>query len=336
MASLEFVSDFIFNNLSMPLVTNGGVDFTCRCPYCGDSKKDLKKRRFHLKYKNENSIYFNCFNCNISGTFIDLYCFIKNINKQEAYKQLRNNNLENLKIKFKKSESIIKLKNIENNLEDFKYILNDCLSLDDKPNGFIQTKLYNILKEFYDKRHIDKSFKLYISYDGEWKNRIIIPVFDENRMIYFQGRAISDNTLPKYKNPQSEKSSIIFNKNLFDKDKYIIISEGIIDAMSVGSQGTVCFGASIQESFIKSLEELTDEGIIIALDNDKTGIKNMLKLINIYKNCTYFIMPFKDIKDLNQLKSEKNIDNIYDFIVHNSYDWIKAKVKLQLIQGEFT
>lgn len=332
MLALDFVSSFLYSNLQQTTMSN--MEFTARCPFCGDSKKNPKKRRFHLKYINSESVVFNCFNCNKTGTFYDLYAYINGLTLREAFKELKTDELEKLRNKNKKiKKELVEDENIINNNE-FSYILKDCLSLFDKPDGIIKRKYYDILKKFYDDRCIDKNFKLYIAFRGDWKNRIIIPVYDGDDMVYFQGRAINNMTTMKYKNPISEKKNIILNKNKFDREKNIIITEGILDALSIGNQATVCMGASISDIFLKTLYEYTNKKIVISLDNDKTGIKNTLKLIenSKFKNeVNYFVMPnkYKHIKDLNELKTKELEDDIYDFVTKNSYSLLKAYILLK-------
>lgn len=333
MLSLDFVSNFLYSNLQKTTMYN--MEFTARCPFCGDSKKDPNKRRFHLKYINEESSVFNCFNCGTTGTFYDLYAHINGLTLRETFKILKTNGLEELRNKNKKvkKEELVKDEPVINNNE-FSYILKDCLSLSDIPDGIVKQKYYEILKRFYDDRCIDSEFKLYIAFRGIWKNRIIIPIYDGNRLVYFQGRAINNKTDIKYKNPISEKKNIILNKDKFNNEKNIIITEGILDALSIGNQATVCMGASISDDFIRKLYDYTNKKIIVALDNDKTGIKNTLKLIenSKYKNeINYFVMPnkYKHIKDLNELKTKELGDNIYDFVVDNSHSSLKAYILLK-------
>lgn len=335
MLDLEFVSNFLYANLDKVSVkpNKNGREFIARCPLCGDSKKSLTKRRFHLKYENENKIVYICFNCHKTGSFIELYSILNGISISEAFKTLKKVKFDSIKqvLKKKKAEKVVSNNPNEIVFQEFSDILKDCLSVNSIPDGIMQSKLLNCLKSFINDRKIDKSYPLYVAYRGYWKNRIIIPIYDNNNLVYFQGRAIfqSDN---KYLNPKSEKKNIILNKNNFSRDKYIVICEGIFDALSIGPQGTICLGASIDDKFIKKVAEYTDVGIIIALDNDKTGKEQLLKTINesIYRNkLKYFIFPnkYNHIKDLNELKIEDEKINIYDFIVKNSYNNISAKLK---------
>jgi 5S rRNA maturation endonuclease (ribonuclease M5) len=136
---------------------------------------------------------------------------------------------------------------------------------------------------------------------------------------------------PKYLNPFVNKSSIILNKNNFDKNKYIIITEGLIDADAVGQQGTSILGKELSLEFVDIIKQYTDVGIIVVMDNDEDGIKKLYDYTKKYNTLKYFLMPKNYyVKDLNDLVTQNiiNRDNIYNFILENSFNSIKARTKI--------
>ena len=106
---------------------------------------------------------------------------------------------------------------------------------------------------------------MYVAYKGEFRNRVIMPIYQDNKMVYFQARTLTGSE-KKYKNPTAPKQHIIFQKDIWDTTKPVIITEGLLDALSVGNQGTMCLGASINKHFLDQIPNP-----IIALDNDQTG-----------------------------------------------------------------
>ena len=176
--------------------------------------------------------------------------------------------------------------------------------------------------DFYKFRKIPEEYNIFIATKGEYKNRIIIPIYKGNDIVYFQGRSISDDIL-KFKNPTVEKSSIIMNIDYFQRDKWIIVTEGIVDAMMVENhQGTCVLGGSISDNFLAELNGCTDKGIVIAVDNDERGEKERYKV-------RYFIPP-NPIKDINEYKIKHEITDIYDTLVSNSVDYWTLSVKLSI------
>jgi 5S rRNA maturation endonuclease (ribonuclease M5) len=327
---LEKVNDFVFEHFRNVKVSKNGTHFLARCTLCGDSAKSQSKRRFNLDYKNGEPV-FQCWNCGKSGSFIKLYSLIKCVSEDDVKKVFRQFNIDDIKKTFNKRKSKKKIP-IVPNITYHDYILNDCISVDDKTDGIVLPKYQEKLKEFIISRKT-YNHKLYIAYKGKYQGRIIIPIYDDNgHIIYFQGRALFNNPV-KYDNPPAEKGSIILNSDKFDKEKYIIITEGFFDATSIGNQGTTCFGSSINDEFLDTLFKKTNKGIIIALDNDEKGIESTEKVLkeSKYSNkLKYFLMPkeYFEYKDINMLDGK--INNIYDFIVENSYNRFKYIISLNL------
>lgn len=335
MLNIEIVREFVYEHFIKVTESKNGHHFHCRCPICGDSKISKSKKRFHLDFNGGNPIY-NCFNCNSSGSFLQLYSYIKgltiNESKKELYKYNSNNIIQILSKK--KRDKIVE----EIEYENFDYILNDCIDLDEEAEGYIKKSYQKLLKEFINNRHIPKNTKLYVAYKGKFQSRIIIPIYDKyDNIIYFQARRLFKEMPKKYDNPALKKGSIILNEYKFDKDKYIIVTEGLIDAFGLGDNGTSALGKNITKEFIERLLKLTSKGVIIALDNDEDGLKSLKSFMkdNKYnKTVKYFLFPreYAAFKDINTYvtKRNKSIKETYEFVVKNSYSFTTTYLKLRL------
>jgi DNA primase len=157
---------------------------------------------------------------------------------------------------------------------------------------------------------------------------------DQDDIIYFQGRRIPGSSMePKYKNPVAEKSLIIHNESNFGRDKYIVVTEGLIDCSMVGNQGTTMLGVEAANEFIKKLLQMTNKGVIMAYDNDEPGMKALKGFMNgskYRKRVKYFLMPdeYKDAKDINMLQIEHKISDIYEFMVNNANDYFITSARM--------
>lgn len=326
MLSLEFVTDFMNENFENVSISRNGTQFLARCLLCGDSKKNKRKRRFNLKYDGDRTV-FKCWNCNESGSFRKLYYLVKG----EKYEENRYQRFDKIKEELKKKRIKEKIETKEKSRKVYyNGILKDCIGSNDDVDSSYLKNYKKVLINFYKDRCISENYKIFISYYGDYKDRIIIPIYDNENIIYFQARRIYKNMEPKYKNPYFGKGNIILNKNNFDNNKYIIITEGILDAYSVGEQGTSCLGLDLSKEYIDKISNLTNIGIIVALDYDDPGIKSVEKYYNevLRELCNktkikYFLMPnyFKKYKDINKLKVKEKIDDMYDFIIKNSYSY---------------
>ena len=332
----EQVTDFMFSSVENVKVYENGTHFHGRCPFCGDSKKSKSKKRFHLYFSSTGNIGFICYNCDITGNFYKLYAHIGGITSKEAWKKFnkfdKNNIQDRLNNKKPKTQPPQEQERQQTEFfEDFSYILNNCVSSTQQVDGIMMPKYQKTLKNFVNKRGITDRELYYYYGDGLFSHRIIIPIWYYDKMVYFQARRTNKNQEPKYLNPSVNKSNIILNINRFSKDKYICITEGILDAYSIGDQGTTMLGKEINSDFIDTVSDHTDKGIVIIMDNDKDGIVKLKEIIEQYKDrFLYFLMPYKHrkYKDINDIYVNFSNINIYEYIMNNVHTWRKTEAKL--------
>lgn len=329
---LQFVTQFMLQNFEQTKISNNGTHFLARCILCGDSKKNPYKKRFNLNWNN-GVPGWHCWNCGRHGNFIEIFSIVKGVSYDDAKKELFKYDKEEVKRKMGtyRKRPVPKEK-VEIEKDNFNFILENCYSLKD------DNRYTKALEKFYKSRKIPKKYKLYICHTGKYRNRIIIPVFDENNdMIYFQARRIPKTGMePKYDNPVSPKELCILNRHLFDRSKNIIVHEGLVDAFMVGDNGTSCLGKEISEELIKVLLKLTDQYVIIALDNDSEAYKALAKFMNKNKfanKVKYFLYPkdFKGYDDINSyVRAQEQGINAYKLITQNSVSYSTAYTKLSI------
>lgn len=331
MIDLEIVREFILEHFPMVKVTKRGTHFHARCILCGDSKKSPNKRRFHLDWNRGNPVW-QCFNCQRSGSFVPLYSEITGVDIDTARSIIfstHTNQWEKKKWNRWSEDQPIKKFNSTPLTTYHDYVLKSCITPTDNPTSYITRRLQEELKKFISERKLPEYVRVYAAYEGKYRNRFIIPVWEENNIVYFQARRIHESMEPKYINPVSEKERIILNKENFDPNRYIIATEGLIDAFMIPNQGTACLGSSFSETFLKILFDCTKKGVILFFDNDDAGKKAFKKFTdeqfgNIFKDkVKYFLFPNKykrqGFTDLNEIITNDRIDDVYNFIVSNSY-----------------
>jgi hypothetical protein len=328
--SLQIVLDFMYENFQLVSVSQKGTHFHARCLLCGDSAKSLSKKRFHLDWKNGKPVY-HCWNCGESGSFIKLYCRVKGVNYEQAKKDLFKYDSKRLKQTLNPTEhkpaETYALPQVFNIF---------CMSAEIPVDSVIWNTIRHTLVRFRQERKIPDKYKLYMAYKGKYKGRIIIPVFAQGRVVFFQGRRIPGTDMePKYKNPSSQKGIIVHNEGVFDRKRYIIATEGLIDAFMVGNNGTSMLGKEVSDEFLQRLFNLTNEGVILVFDNDIEGLKGMRKFMGqsrYAREVKYFLTPDSnnECKDINDIIINNDIMNVYDFIVKNSYEFWNISVKLKI------
>ena len=131
------------------------------------------------------------------------------------------------------------------------------------------TGLYAI--RYLTKRGISKhdilKWKIGFCFSGEYKNRIVIPSFNNDGDInYFIARSYTGDSY-KYKNPKASKD-ITFNELYIDWNKDLVLVEGVFDALVAGNAvpilgSTLRSGSNLLRKIVRN-----DTPIYIALDPD--------------------------------------------------------------------
>lgn len=335
----EYRVSEILTELGIDYIERNGY-FKCKCPICGDSKKSNRTKRLKISWYNKYNTWLGyCWNggCECKGYDIyTIYSTLKGVSYNEAKKYINDESYDTQRIKtrLKKKKRILKKEEVYNQKFDINFDT-ECVFVDTVTDSTIEQRYIDHLKNFIKTRYIP--VRCCIAHSGKYKGRIVIPVIIDGKITYYQGRSILDSIQPKYLNPDVDKTSIIVNSDRFDKSKSIIVSEGLLDSYMVeNNQGTSFLGAYASDEFIERLFKYTDEDIIIAWDNpfiDKAGKQELIKFIErskYGKKVKYFLMPYKNCKDLNDLKIKYPNLNIYDFVMSNSYGHYNVLIKLLL------
>lgn len=138
-------------------------------------------------------------------------------------------------------------------------------------DGLKMTPMYKVPYNYVKGRNITdemiKKFNMGFCNEGEYKNRIIIPSYDEKgRLNYFTARSWERRPYLKYLNPEAEKETIIFNEGLIDWDKPISLVEGPFDSIFVDNSIPM-LGKKLTEYLFSTLYDKAKE-IRIILDGD--------------------------------------------------------------------
>ena len=128
---------------------------------------------------------------------------------------------------------------------------------------------------------IAKYYNLQYSYYGDWKYRIIFPIYKNKKLVTWVGRSIVDTVRPKYKDLPIQESVAHCKSCLFDYDNLLkggdllCITEGVIDAAKVnlpsrGVRATALFTKTITDNQIDLLCSLKGKfnKFFILLDED--------------------------------------------------------------------
>ena len=188
--------------------------------------------------------------------------------------------------------------------DEFKTLCSNNLSLATKPI------LRFLFERGVTRRDILK-WKIGYCPTGEYKERVLVPSFNENGDVnYFVARSYGNDWM-KYKNPPASRN-IVFNELYVDYDDDLTIVEGVFDAIVAGNAVPI-LGSSLKEDskLIKKVVE-HDTPVYIALDPDVETkamrlIKKLLTFdIEVYK---IDITPYDDVGEMTRREFENRKAN---------------------------
>jgi hypothetical protein len=253
-------------NLGEPLRTKNKHEQFYKCPYHDD-------KTGHLGVNTKLGIY-HCFKCNISGRVKDLEIPVSNFD-------------EFVENKLRPDQGRTIASSRASRLVELPY---GCKLVS------VQSGLpyrYLSYREITDREM--NLYRLHYCSEGPFGGRIIIPIYEEEKLVYFVGRTYLGGT-PKYLNAPVSKEEILF-KTFEGNQETVFVTEGIFDALRVGKAfpAVSLLGKVATKAQIKKLAELADE-IIIMLDNDAyVNAFNLKQKLEVYhSNCKMVMLEDKD------------------------------------------
>ena len=129
-----------------------------------------------------------------------------------------------------------------------------------------------------------------------WKGRLIIPVYKEERVIFFQGRAFGD-AQRKYMSAEVEKSKVLFGfDQLFNGSELpLFIVEGIFDALSIN--GVAPIGNTLSDEQIQWLTRSPRDKVLIP---DQRGDGHIMAHQALDQGWSVSIPDIGNCKDVNE------------------------------------
>jgi transcription elongation factor Elf1 len=302
--------------------------FNMRCPYCGDSKKSKTKCRGWLKEDTKTrTVWFSCYNCAVHKT---LKSFLYDIDYTLYSEYMRDKALEHNTPKKSLIEELKPRKPAQ------FYNLLGLKSIHDLPDNH-PAKLYVAkrlipVKEWVGLFYVSK-FKTFCNtlipnkfddkYIGKDEPRLIIPFYDENKILFgFQGRSFDKKQEIKYITIMlDETKPKVYGLDRIDCNKPLRAVEGPIDAMFIDNCLSSAGG---------SIHTVFDKDTTIIYDNErysKETVKKMQQAID--KGFPVVVWPdYIESNDPNSMILEGiNIENI---ITNNTYRGLEASMKLNM------
>jgi hypothetical protein len=305
------VTNWCLSNLEQAKIIRGGSEILARCPICGDSKKDKKKKRFHVNHDKFSSTACHCFNCGWSGSIVALIMHVEKCDVIRAKEIAGIRVWGNIKSSWDRIAPLQEDVEPDEEASIYNMIIDSmCFPLTEKVTGIKKSHINDKAHRFLESRGLEKDlYPYYVCFEGRYANRLIIPIMNDETIVYFQARALSDKQEPKYLNPPSGKMTIVLNSGCFDPDRPVIILEGLLDCLTLMNEDytnvSCSLGKEPSEEMIKKILEEIDREVIVCMDNDQDGLKGTLKTWQIAagnRRIRYFLLSkYYSQNDINDI-----------------------------------
>jgi len=289
--------------------------YNFRCNICGDSQKNKNKARGYL-YQVKSNTNFKCHNCGLNISFNNFLKQIDiNTHKQYTFEKFKEGTtgknfvVDEPEFKFEtpKFKPKLDLPRASENLDARTYLERRKLN----PYKFYYTNQFkswtNSLKDVFDDTTKDEP-------------RIIIPLFYQDTLVGFQGRALGPSKVKYITVMLNDDAPKIYGLDEVQKDKTVYITEGPFDSTFIRNACAMC-GADA---------DISNWGInnpVWIYDNEPRNAEITARISRtIDKGDKVVIWPTtikeKDINDM--VLSGLDVQSVIEL---NTYSGLEAKLK---------
>ena len=230
--------------------TTGWINIKCVNPSCFDNSN-------HLGFNLEKS-YFFCWKCGYHTMYEIISWLLPEENTNKIIDKYSGDYHFDFVRRFRDDES-----------EDTKSVKK--IELPD--NGLYSLCRKYLLNRGFDPDYIKHKYSVTGCRYGDYKNRLIIPVYYRGNIVSYQGRSILENAKIRYKNCKKENEIINSKKLLYNidncKDSWIIVTEGVFKVWRLGINACATFGKNYTNEQVMLLNNY--DTVFVFFDPDEPG-----------------------------------------------------------------
>ena len=289
--------------------------YNFRCPICGDSQKNRNKARGYL-YQVKNNTNYKCHNCGINVSFNNFLRQIDPvIHKQYTFEKFkeghtgRNFTADEPVFHFEapKFKPKLDLPKASENPDATEYLVNRKLNPDNYYYAEKFKEWTNSLQQTFGSTERDEP-------------RIIIPLFYQNTLVGFQGRALGPSKIKYITVMLNDDAPKIYGLDEVQKNKTVYVTEGPFDSTFICNAIAMC-GAD---------GDVSKWGIndpVWIYDNEPRNseiLSRISRAIEIGQKVVIWPSSIKE-KDINDMVlSGLNVQSVIEL---NTYSGLEAKLK---------
>jgi len=252
-------------------VTRGWIEINC--PFCSDPS-------FHLGISSKN--IFSCWRCGEKGNAIKLLKALLDKSYEEVRDVLEKYTLED-DFEFKE----------EHRAKAEEKVVLPRSATKKMPK---EAKQY-LLNRNFDPQKMSSKYKLrFCGFSGEYKFRIIIPIFRNGKLVSFTSRDYTGRaTIPYLTDSKSmERKLYLYNVDTV-KDKAIIV-EGVFDAWRFGDGAIATLGTRYSKYQVLEIARLGLKYVAVVFDDEDEAQ-------NLAKNLALDISPYVEVVNVVRFKA---------------------------------
>ena len=289
--------------------------YNFRCPICGDSQKNKNKLRGYL-YQVKNNTNFKCHNCGINISFNN---FLKQLDI-EIHKQY---SFDKFKEGYTGKNFTVEEPKFEFKVPEFKPKL-DLPKASENPSssGYLQGRKLDPNKFYYAEKFKEWTNSLKQTFESTKYDepRIIIPIFYQNSLIGFQGRAVGPNKVKYITVMLYDDAPKIYGIDEVQKDQTVYITEGPFDSTFISNAIALC-GAD------GDVSKWGIDNPVWVYDNEPRNseiLSRISRVIEMGQKVVIWPSTIKE-KDINDMVLSGQ--NVQEVIELNTYSGLEAKLK---------
>lgn len=259
------VQKYIEDRFKNAKVSGNEINFSC--PFCDDS---ARKMGFNLEKQ-----LGHCFKakCGWRGSILNFVCDYENVDYAEAYQLLKGHKKETIVASFNKAVSTLKKQSKIQTFAEGVTLPKYTEKVTKNSKSLEGRKAYKYLKRRISYEMI-RFFNLYFSYSNKFAGRIIIPYYENKKLVYYVGRDYwNRENAEKYLFPSKSdvvkgNSNYLYNIDNAARFAHVYVLEGPFDVYSIGLNSTSIGGSDLSDVQLSKILKCSFEKISILLDPD--------------------------------------------------------------------
>ena len=315
------------------MASGGWLSFNCPCCVDNGEARSDTRMRGGIRHDDE-SISYHCFNCGFTashkrGRVINkkMLSFMRNLGMPESeikrlqLEAIRDKELADGPTLFISKTQTTRIPSFPDcELPEGSELLEDVLRQENPDERAIMAAKYLLDRGIYD------FVETYYSPHPVFRNRVIIPFMQGDRIVGYTGRDTSGKSDAKYmsKTPKN----FLYNVDAIKRNRtFLIVTEGVIDAACIDAVGVMSNEASpVQIDYINQFKG----EVIVCPDRDKAGERLIKQAIENGWSVSFpnWEDDIKDAADaVNKYGKLYTLKSIIDGRISNS---TKINVKMRL------